>query len=117
MKIILQVKIKIAVCDTAYSLYHKLISIFSKNFNKAFKLLINNFDGIEHTGRITYHKRELPYKGIRKFSEITFDEAESFVKAMYFPPFKGAMFELNNGSKIEILHISELSKYKTTIGR
>jgi methionyl-tRNA formyltransferase len=115
--IILQKSIDINSNDTAYSLYHKLISVFVRNFNEAFDLVINNYIGKKQVGEISYYKRELPYNGIRKFSEITYKEAEQFVKAMFYPPFKGAMFEKDDGTIIEILSIKDLFDYKYLIGR
>lgn len=115
--IILQRKLNIQSSDTAYSLYHKLVSIFSSNFNIAFKLLIEGYEGTKNAGAVSYYPRKLPYNGIRKFSEITYKEAEIFIRAMFYPPFKGAMFEKKDGTKIEILTVENLEEYKTLIGR
>lgn len=115
--IILQKEIEITNEDTAYSLYHKLISVFSKNFDIAFQLLIESYKGYQQKGMVSYYSRDLPYGGIRRFDEITYQQAENFVKAMYFPPYKGAMFEKKNREKVEILHIEDLIEYKDIIGR
>lgn len=111
-KLILQKKISINKEDTAFSLYHKLISVFSKNFNEAFDLLKNDYEGFDQIGKPTYYKRELPHKGELRFSETTFDYAKLFVKAMFFPPFKGAFFIDDEDRKVEVLNQKDLTKYK-----
>lgn len=111
-KLILQKKIVIREEDTAFSLYHKLISLFSKNFVEAFDLLKSGYKGFDQVGEATYYKRELPHNGVLKFSESTFEYAKRFVRAMYYPPFKGAFFVDANGEKVEVLNQIELSQYK-----
>ena len=108
--IILQKKISIFDEDTAFSLYHKLISLFVVNFNDAFSLMINGFDGNEQFGKASYFSRDLPFNGVLKGNEITFKEAAQFVKAMYFPPFKGALFEIDE-KVIEINSVDNLKNY------
>lgn len=111
-KIILQKKIKIYEHDTAYSLYHKLISLFTKNFDKALIRLIKNYKGKKQKGKVSYYKRKLPFKGIRNFNEITYDEGKQFVKAMYFPGYDGALFKYKNLKKIQIRNVEDLKKFK-----
>ncbi len=111
-KLILQKKISISQDDTAFSLYHKLISLFSKNFTEAFDLLKSGYEGFEQVGEATYYKRELPHGGMLKFEETTFDYAKRFVRAMYYPPFKGAFFIDSNEDKVEVLSLEELAQYK-----
>jgi len=111
--IILQVKIDISKNDTAYSLYNKIISLFVSNFHIAFSLLIDGFEGQIQSGTISYYKRELPYGGVRRMSECTYDEAIRFVQAMFFPPFKGACFIDDEGNSVEICSISELEIFKS----
>lgn len=110
--LILQKKMKIAKKDTAFSLYHKLISLFTKNFEEAFELLRSEDKGFEQVGKASYYKRELPHNGILTFSKTTFEYAQRFVRAMYYPPFKGAFFTEDNEEKIEVLSLEELKQYK-----
>ena len=110
--IILQKKLKIKNDDTAYSLYHKLITLFSSNFCIAFDKLIKKDIGYQQVGASTYYKRQLPFNGIMSFENTTYNRAKLFVRAMYFPPFNGAVFINNNGEKIEINNINSLSDYK-----
>jgi methionyl-tRNA formyltransferase len=111
-KIILQKKINILDTDTAYSLYNKLISLFVLNFSEALDRLINNYEGEVQKGQVSYYKRELPFGGEKSFDELTYNEARQFVKAMYFPPYKGALFSSNDQEKIEIKTLTELEQYK-----
>lgn len=111
-RLILQKKVKIAKNDTAYSLYHKLISIFVDNFPKALKKLLDGYVGIDQIGDISYYKRELPFGGCLVANQTTYKDAERFVRAMYFPPFKGAFFQLSDSKIVEVLNLADLKQYK-----
>ena len=108
--IILQKKINILDEDTAFSLYHKLINLFVVSFNDAFQLMINGFEGKKQTGKVSYFSRDLPFNGVLNCDQITFDQAAQFVKAMYFPPFKGGFLEID-GKVIEINSVDDLHNY------
>lgn len=110
--IILQKKIKILDSDTAYSLYNKLILLFTENFSQAFDRLISNYNGVPQKGKASYYKRELPFNGEKEFDKTTYDEAKQFVKAMYFPPHEGALFRFNSHKKVEVKTVEELEQYK-----
>ncbi len=110
--IILQIKINILPTDTAFSLYNKLISIFVMHFKDAFFKVINHDEGTKQKGKVSYYKRELPFNGIKIFDEISYQEGMQFVKAMYFPPFKGAVFITKEMKEIEINTIEDLDQYK-----
>jgi methionyl-tRNA formyltransferase len=110
--ILFQTKLKIKNDDTAYSLYHKLITLFSSNFCIAFDKLIKKDIGYQQVGASTYYNRQLPFNGIMSFENTTYNTAKLFVRAMYFPPFKGAIFINNNDEQIEINNIDSLFFYK-----
>jgi methionyl-tRNA formyltransferase len=110
-KIILQKKIVIKSEDTAYSLYHKLIGLFSSNFCAAFDLLMVGYSGTEQNGLSSYHSRKLPYEGKMEIKGLNLEDASRFIRAMYFPPHKGAFFILKDGSKVEINSIESLHQY------
>jgi len=110
-KLILQKEIIIKEEDTAYSLYHKLIGVFSSNFCKAFDLLMAGYNGVEQKGFSSYYSRKLPYEGKREIKDLSLEDAWRFVRAMYFPPYKGAIFILKDGSKVEINSIKDLHQY------
>tara|TARA_B100000787_G_scaffold169520_1_gene160963 strand:- start:977 stop:1738 length:762 start_codon:yes stop_codon:yes gene_type:complete len=108
--IILQEKIYILSDDTAYSIYHKLINLFTLNFIKAFNLMIDGYNGTKQEGEASYYSRSLPFGGRVKISEVNFKEASQFVKAMHFPPYKGAIFEINKSLDVEIHSTNALIK-------
>jgi len=110
-RIILKKEIIIKEGDTAYSLYHKLIGVFSSHFCKAFDLLITNYNGVEQKGHPSYYSRKLPYEGKMKINGLNLDDAWRFVRAMYFPPHEGAIFILKDGSEVEINSIESLHHY------
>ena len=109
--IILQKKVVINDWDTAFSLYHKLISVFLNSFTEAFQLLIDEFSGYSQKGKSTYFNRDLPYDGVRDLKLITKKEANLFIRAMFFPPFEGAKFILDGNKEIEVLDVRLLEKY------
>jgi methionyl-tRNA formyltransferase len=109
--IILQKKIIILDNDTAYSIYHKIVSLFVVNFQIAFNLMINGYEGKKQHGEYSYFPRELPFGGKLELDKISFEEASRFIKAMFFPPYKGAVFKISNGLEVEINSIPELLNY------
>ena len=110
--ILYQTKLKISQYDTAFSLYHKLITLVSSNFCNAFNKLINQDIGYKQIGVSSYYKRQLPFEGVMNFNKTTYNRAKLFVRAMYFPPFKGAVFLKDNGEEIEIKDLDSLLAYK-----
>lgn len=112
--IILQKELPISKGDTAYSLYHKLISLFVQYFLEACNLLFSGNSGLKQleTGRRRYYSRELPFNGMLKASETEYDLAVRFFKAMYFPPFPNAVFEFEDLGSIEIKDIQQLNELK-----
>lgn len=111
--IILQRKIKIAENDTAYSLYHKAVTQFVAHFPAAFKRLCQNVKGeVQRKGvQHRFYYRQVPFGGKLYAKEVTYALARRFVRAMYFPPLKGAEFVFNGFVK-EIQNVNELSDYK-----
>ena len=110
--IILQKKLNILDTDTAYSLYNKLISMFVQNFPEALNRLIKDFKGEAQQGKITYYERKLPFNGEMDFDKTTYPEAKLFVRALYFPPHKGAIFGSSSHEKVEVKSLEELEKYE-----
>ena len=107
--IILQKKIPIKNTDTAYSLYHKIIIESTKYLEKILTLVISKkYKGKQQVGKSQYFKREVPFGGhINPMWDI--NKIEHFIRAMYFPPFKGAMLNIN-GQEKEIFSIEEYRK-------
>ena len=90
--ILIQEKIKINQDDTAYSIFHKLITLGIQLLPRLFMLLENNYTGTPQylTGHERYYKRQLPYDGLID-PDWEEDKKERFVRAMYFPPYEGAV--------------------------
>jgi len=117
--IILQKKIDILKEDTAYSLYQKLITIFSNNFILAFNLLLKNHKGVSQKNlksQNRYYGRNLPLNGVMEIKNADNESIEQFIKAMYFPPFSPAKFLLN-GEEVKSINLKleneEYLKYLT----
>lgn len=104
--ILLQKSVKIAPKETAYSLYHKLIIEGLKKFPQVLQMVINKNKGYQQQGESSYYPRKVPYEG---YIDPNWDlqMIDRFIRAMYFPPFKGAMVKLNNGEEREVLSIKE----------
>jgi methionyl-tRNA formyltransferase len=99
--ILWQKSISITEQDTGYSLYHRLCAESIREFNPF-------FTNLSH-GRITpkemppggsFFKRGIPYQGV---IDPSWGDAriDSFIRAMFFPPLKGATLHLN-GNEIEV---------------
>jgi len=107
--ILLQDKVRILKYDTAYSLYHKLITSGINNFNEAFKRLKEGVKGKINQGEGSYYKREVPWRG---YIDLKWSRAKihRFIRALYFPPFKGAILKYKN-NKIEFLSPEDFDKF------
>jgi methionyl-tRNA formyltransferase len=110
--LILQRRVKIQESDTAFSLYHKLITLFVLSFSEAFQGLKNNVAGQEQQGESSYYGRVLPHNGILTLSEINDLQAERFIRAMYFPPFEGARFQIDDGRIVAISNPDEIKLFR-----
>jgi len=107
--IIIQKKMKISKNDTAFSLYHKLITFGIDNFTQAFKKLKSGYRGIQQKQVKSCYKREIPYKG---YIDLKWprDKINRFIRAMYFPPFKGAVLKYKN-KEIEFQSVDEFNDF------
>jgi len=110
-----QISLKIYPNDTAFSLYNRLISLFTSNFSKMVDKLKSGDIGVKQDKLGRYYKRSLPHNGELNFSDIDFEYATRFVRAMYFPPFKGALFIDNDNNKHEIKKVEDLIKFKNQL--
>jgi hypothetical protein len=70
-----------------------------------------DYNGMEQKGLSSYFSRKLPYRGEMEIKDLNLEDAWRFVRAMYFPPYKGAVFILKDGSKVEINSIKSLQHY------
>ena len=94
--ILYQKRIPVASDDTAYSLYHKLLSCFVQEFDNFFDLLVQGkLNPVAQSGTGRYYSPAMPHNGIIDPSWDQ-DYVEKFIRAMYFPPHTGARVEVNN---------------------
>lgn len=115
-KLISQERLRIHKNDTAFTLYHRLVSLAIRMLPETLNLIFSGYRGSlqknVNDNSKSYYPRKIPYDGILSMSEITYEQACLFVRAMYFPPFKGAQFILKDGSIREIQFIEDLSTFK-----
>ena len=112
--ILLQKRLNIAADDTAWSLYNKLIALFVANFGEAFKRLLNGDAGQaqDPDAPRRYYSRSLPHDGRLVAAETEYSYAERFVRAMYYPPFAPAIFEVD-GRDVSIASTDELNTIRS----
>lgn len=104
--IILQRQVPTRQDDTAYSLYHRLILEGMALFGEAVRLVEECYPGEPQVGEYSYYPRKVPFEGrINPFWSR--DQIDRFIRAMYFPPFKGAVVRLVNGQEHEVHTIEE----------
>jgi methionyl-tRNA formyltransferase len=105
--IILQRKIPTRSNDTAYSLYHRLIIEGLAALDEVFKLVVEeHYAGKPQMGESSYYSRKIPYGGLIN-TQWSRERIDRFVRAMYFPPFKGACVRLTDGIEQEVHSIGE----------
>lgn len=104
-EIIYQKRIKIEKDDTAHSLYYKVYLEAIENIDKIFEKNLRTYK-LDIEGN--YYQNKLPFNGEINTSWED-SKIERFIRAMVFPPFKGAILELN-GKKYEILDYMEYKK-------
>lgn len=110
--IIYQGTIPISKHDTAFSLFYKLIVEGLKAFENVLRLVLEKrILGKEQTGEGSYYPRKLPFNGIIN-PDWDIKRIDRFIRAMYFPPFKGALAEIH-GRSYEISSIAQYLKITT----
>jgi len=105
--IILQRRVPIKPDDTAYSLYHRLITEGMAAFGEVYRLVVEEgYKGQPQTGEPSYYPRQVPFGG---YIDPRWDrnQVERFIRAMYFPPFKGARVKLVGGGEQEVRSLAE----------
>ncbi len=105
--IIFQQATPIDSVDTAFSLFTRLNMMGARALPS---IVLNVLQGdrgkiMDHVGA-SYYSRELPHEGYidRAWS---IDQAERFIRAMVFPPFKGALLR----TKDEVIEIQNIDGY------
>jgi methionyl-tRNA formyltransferase len=110
--IIFQKSVIINKNDTAFSLFHKLIIQSLNSFETVFrKVVFANYKGQKQPKKGSYFPREVPYGG---YIDLAWDREriKRFIRAMSFPPYKGAILKFNSDGH-EVKTYSEFLTLKT----
>jgi methionyl-tRNA formyltransferase len=113
--ILLQKKIPLTMEDTAFSLFHKLIVEGLGSFREVFEMVVKFQDaGMAQPKEGSYYPRKLPFGGKidNRWDEATI---ERFIRAMHFPPHKGAIIHVN-GKECEIRSLTQYRIFKKRPG-
>jgi methionyl-tRNA formyltransferase len=93
--ILFQKKVPIAVDETAWSLYNKLIAEFVREFDNFFKALKEQrLDSKPMPNGGRFFRQGLPFDGMIDTSWNA-DQIERFIRAMFFPPHLGATIKIH----------------------
>jgi methionyl-tRNA formyltransferase len=97
--------------DTGYSLYHRLCAEAVRQFDPFFERLTSGaIVPVEMAPGGSFFSRKVPFDG--KIDPAWDDErVECFIRAMFFPPFQGAVMEVD-GREIEINSVDEFHQAK-----
>ena len=107
--ILSQFKIDLDGTETGYSLYNRLVSEFISRFDQFY---VDLLDGQISSNPMPkgghYYPRKVPFGGIidKNWTEV---QIESYIRAMYFPPYKSAIL-IHNGQEIEIDNFEQYKK-------
>ncbi|CAE8642748.1 unnamed protein product [Polarella glacialis] len=90
-RILHQERIPVAADDTSISVYRKLLPVTGACARSVLALYFGRGlpDGEEQPEGGSYHFRKLPFDGLIQ-PEWSDSQVERFIRAMHFPPFKGA---------------------------
>lgn len=91
----------ISMVDTAFSIYHKLITRAFVSFTFALSLVQNGEIGTPQSSNGTYYPRKVPYDGIIQ-PDWPIEKVDRFIRAMYFPPYPMAVIVDTAGQLREI---------------
>lgn len=115
-RIICQEKIEIRKFDTAYTLYHRLVSLAIKMLPLAIKQILSGADGVPQAPILepskSYYPRKVPFGGCIIASKTTFEDACRFVRAMHFPPHKPGKIVFEDSSIHEFTSIEDLIPFR-----
>lgn len=112
--IVIQEKVEIKSCDTAYSLFHKLRVLGVARMCQAVELLVGGYKGLSQPEcdrpELAYFPRSLPYDGKILSKDVSLEFASRFVRAMYFPPHKPAIIVGSDGLEHEVSTTDQLER-------
>jgi methionyl-tRNA formyltransferase len=105
--IILQKRVAVRQDDTALALYNRLLVEGTGSFNRVFDLVTkDHYQGRPQKGKSSYFGRKVPFAGYINPS-WSIEQIDRYIRAMYFPPYKGALVHLTDGNVKEVNTYSE----------
>ncbi len=109
--ILWQKTIGITASDTGYSLYHRLCAEAIREFDPFFISLVNGkLKSKKMPAGGSYYNRRLPHAGTIDSSWDS-SKIECFIRAMFFPPFRGATIR-HEGKLLEVTSLEEYAQIK-----
>ena len=112
--IIFQKRISISQYDTAFSLFNKLIIEGLKMFENVLSLVVERKEpGVKQNGVGSYYPRKVPFDG-KIAPDWDIDRIDRFIRAMYFPPYMGAVVKIN-GEEYEVKSMKEYLQLKDNL--
>jgi len=109
--IILQKTVPIQDNETAFSLFHKLIVQGLGSFEIALEKIVKNHDpGVPQSQGGSYYPRKIPHDGEIDI-QWSADRIERFIRAMYYPPHKGAIIKIADKE----YEVNSMNAYKEVI--
>lgn len=111
--IFFQKEIELKGDETSFSLYHKLGAEFIRNFDSFFcDLLTSRIKPIKMPTGGNYYPRKVPFEGFID-TDWSDTRVDSFIKGMFFPPFKGAVLKIRDKE----YEVESLRHYKKLLKR
>ena len=113
--IVIQEETEIRPWDTAFSLYHRLVSLGMQNFNDMFQqVVVDGRRGKSQPLEGETFKRQIPYDG---YISLTWSKnrISDFIRAMYFPPFEGAKLKYRD-KDYEFRNMNQFENFIETKG-
>lgn len=98
--IILQGRLAVAPDETAFSLFHRQVRAGIDALPRVLALIAEGFPGTAQVGAGRYYDRTLPHRGIID-PVWPVDKVERFIRAMTFPPHRGATVDIG-GRMVEV---------------
>ena len=111
--LIIQKSFDILPDESGWSLFNKLVDLGVENFLEAFHLVTQErFLGKKQVGIPSYYKRKVPENGVIN-PQWNLDKIDAFIRALYFPGFKGASVRING----DLIEVKTVQDYLILCGR
>lgn len=106
--ILLKDKIAIMEKDTAHTLHYKvMLEGISKLYSVIEDVIVNQNKGIKQETSGKFYFNKLPHDGIIN-KNWSLDEVNTFIKAMYFPPYRDVKVEVDG----KMVYVDNIEEYR-----